>query len=184
MPELPDDHKLLSARLLDAGRRLLDSAGSGDLDEARICAAAGLPLGAIHASFGDWDGYRCALLATLIDEVRDRVARMTDNMPSGIERLKLALETYLEANVQRPALRRLLSELRFSERGVEVIRSRVAGFGVVVGVELRALGRPHPQATARLLTAAVTEIAQAEHEAGARVPALRRTLLRYLDQSA
>ncbi|MEC9362179.1 MAG: hypothetical protein VYC42_03055 [Pseudomonadota bacterium] len=174
----------LRQRLLSAGRSLLDAEDGGNFDPASVCAAAGAPPESLPRLFGDWDAYRCALLAAMIDEVRERVARITSNMPAGIERLKLALETYLEANVQRPPLRRLLSDLRFTRQGADLIRSRVAGFGIVLGVELRALGRPHPEATARLLTAAVTEIAQAEHEANARVPALRRTLLRYLDRSA
>jgi AcrR family transcriptional regulator len=173
----------LRERLLAAGRRLADTPGVSVIDEEAICAAASVAPEALRAGFGDLHGFRCALLSTLIDDTRDRVARVTSNMPAGVERLKLALETYLEANIQRPPLRELLSELRFTPAGVDIIRSRVAGFGVMMGVELRALGRPHPEATARLLTAAVTEIAQAEHEAGTRLPAMRGTLLRYLDQA-
>lgn len=184
MPAATPSGDPLHARLLAVGRRLVDTPGTTAIDEAAICAAAGMTPAALRDAFGDIETFRCALLASLIDDTRNRVARITSNMPAGIERLKLAIETYLEANVQRPALRGLLSELRFTRAGSDIIRSRVAGFGVMMGVELRALGRPHPEATARLLTAAVTEIAQAEHEAGGRLPAMRAALLRYLDQAS
>jgi AcrR family transcriptional regulator len=184
MPTATPSGGPLHTRLLAAGRRLADTPGVTVIDEAAVCAAAGMAPEALRDAFGDLETFRCALLASLIDDTRDRVARITNNMPAGIERLKLAIETYLEANMQRPALRELLSELRFTHAGSDIIRSRVAGFGVMMGVELRALGRPHPEATARLLTAAVTEIAQAEHEAGGRLTAMRAALLRYLDQAA
>jgi TetR/AcrR family transcriptional regulator, transcriptional repressor for nem operon len=183
MPIAPADSDELRRRLLTAGRRLVDTPGTPGLDETSVCAAADVTPEQLRQCFGGWQAYRCALLAALIDDTRARVARITSNMPAGIERLKLAVETYLETNVQRPLLRELLSELRFTDAGAELIRARVAGFGVMMGLELRALGRPHPEATARLLTAAVTEIAQAEHEAGCRLPAIRGTLLRYLDQA-
>ncbi len=183
MPAVPSEIAPVRERLLAAGRRLADTPGVKRIDESAVCAAAGLAPEALHEAYETAHHFRCALLAALIDDTRDRVARITSNMPAGVERLKLALETYLETNLQRPPLRELLSELRFTHEGAEIIRSRVAGFGVMMGLELRALERPHPEETARLLTAAVTEIAQAEHEAGTRLAAMRDTLLRYLDQA-
>ncbi|MES0874004.1 TetR/AcrR family transcriptional regulator [Sinimarinibacterium thermocellulolyticum] len=174
----------LRTLLLDAGRRLLDAGGAEDLTEAAVCAAAELPATTLRQAFDDWDDYRCALLNDLFDEVRDRVTRITDNMPPSVERLKLALETYFEANLGRPALRRLVLSLAFTPCGARLIQSRMTAFAVMMGIELRALHRPHPQASARLLTAAAAEIALAEHEAGAREPALRDTLFRYLERAA
>ena len=71
----------LRQHLLSAGRSLLDAEDGGNFDPDSVCAAAGAPPESLARLFGDWDAYRCALLAVMIDEVRERVARITSNMP-------------------------------------------------------------------------------------------------------
>lgn len=169
------------SRLLAAGRRLSDRLRRSELTAQVVCAEAGLPLERFDSIYPSINTYHCELLGLLIDDIRDAVTRITTNMGSGIPRLKLSLETYLEANASRPTLRELLMALRFDPDGIELIRKRVSGFRVMMELELRSARWPRPEITARLLTAAVTDIAQAEQEAGGRVPGLRETLFRYLD---
>lgn len=177
----PADTDDSRSRLLAAGRRLSDRVRLSELTAQAVCAEAALPLDRFASIYPSIEAYHCELLGRLIDDVRDAVARITTNMAGGIPRLKLSLETYLEANASRPTLRELLMALRFDPDGIELIRKRVSGFRVLMELELRSAQWPHPAATARLLTAAVTDIAQAEQEAGGRVPGLRETLFRYLD---
>lgn len=172
--------------LLAAGRRppaagLSDQVRRSELTAQAVCAGAGLPLARFESIYPSIERYHCELLGRLIDDVRDAVARITTHIVGGIPRLKLSLETSLEANASRPTLRELLMALRFEPGGIELIRNRVSGFRVMMELELRAAQWPRPAATARLLTAAVTDIAQAEQEAGGRLPGLRETLFRYLD---
>lgn len=177
----PNDASADRTALLAAGRRLSEQLRLAELSAEAVCAAAGLSVERFHALYPSLTAYHCELLGRLIDDVRDAVARITTNMPGGVARLKLALETYLEANVSRPTLRELLVTLRFDAAGIEVIRKRVSGFRVMMELELRTAQWPRPAATARLLTAAVTDIAQAEQEAGARQSGMRATLFHYLD---
>ncbi len=172
---------LLRACLLAAGRRVAGRTDRQRLTLAAICAEAGVSEKRFAALYPSLSAYQGELAAALIDDIRDTLTRVTANMPAGIARLKLAIETYLEANLAQPALRELLTALRFDPVGAAVIRRRVAGFIVMMELELRTAHWPQPSACARLLTAGVIEIAHAEHEADLRLPALRSTLFRYLD---
>jgi len=174
----PQDER---TRLLAAGQQLAADAAGEPLSVAAVCAHAGLPVERFAALYPSLHDYHCELVGQLFEEVRDNVARITTNMPASTARLKLALETYLEANISRPRLRELVAALRFAPRGAAVIRKQVSGFTVMIGLELRAVGWPRPEATARLLTAALVEAAQAEHESGMRAHGMRAAVYRYLD---
>ncbi|SFF51870.1 hypothetical protein SAMN04488120_106155 [Fontimonas thermophila] len=167
--------------VLTAGVRLSATLRLDALSVERVCAAAHLDPARFTALYPSPTAFRCELLGCLIDEVRDTVARITADMPSGIGRLKLALKTYLEAQATRPALRDLLVALRFEPAGIEVMRRGLFALRTMIEAELQTAQWPHPQASARLLTAAVIDIARAEQEAQTRRDDLRATLFDYLD---
>ncbi|WP_154662534.1 hypothetical protein [Solimonas flava] len=167
-------------RLLQAAHRLAGEGGAPP-DAARIAAAAGMPPSAVDAHFGGFDALQCELLALLYDEVRDLVAKLTLNMPAGRVRLQLAIDTYLQALLDRPALAALTRRLRFHPRGAAILRQRVTGFSLMFQLELKAMGWPFAPQTARLCTAALIETATAEAAAGRRLPELRAALLGYFD---
>ena len=77
---------------------------------------------------GDFDELLCELLAQLYDGLRDRVAKVTLNMPAGTARVKLVMETYLQAHLESRALQQLQSKMRTHPRGAAVIRQRHHGF--------------------------------------------------------
>jgi len=152
-----------------------------ELTPAFICKEAGQPASHFKKAWPERLSFERALLAELLDEVRDSVAKTTSGMPPGITRLKLAIETYLEANRARPTVRALALKLQTDPAGAAILRSRVAGFTLMMDIELQALAWPHPAAVARLFTAATLEIAHAEHEAGSVMPDMRATLFHYFD---
>lgn len=170
-------------QLSHAARRLIDAA-HGDINAMDIAAAAGLPVTSIAESYGDFDALLCALLGQMYDETRDLIARMTLNMPVGRSRLKLAIDAYLQALLERPGLRALANRLRFHPQGAAVIRQRIHGFNLMLQLELKTNGWQYPEASARLATAAIIEIGFAEAEAGQPLPELRETLLNYFDTGA
>lgn len=143
--------------------------------------AAGLPLSSIDTLWPDPRQFELDLLAALLDEVRDSVAKTTSGMNAGLPRLQLAIETYLEANLARPTVRKLALRLQAQAAGAAILRSRVAGFTLMMEMELKTLRWPHAAATARLFTAALLEIAYAEHETGHALPELRDHVFRYFE---
>ncbi len=143
--------------------------------------AAKLPADSLPALWPDPAQFEFDLLAALLDEVRDSVAKTTLGMKAGLPRLQLAIETYLEANLARPAVRKLALRLQARAAGAAILRSRVAGFTLMMEMELKTLKWPHAAATARLFTAALLEIAYAEHEAERALPELRDHVSRYFE---
>lgn len=170
-------------QLLQAARRLLD-AGRGEISAADVAAAASLPVTSIADTYGDFETMLCELLGQMYDETRELLTRMTLNMPVGRSRLKLSIDAYLQALLERPGLRTLANRLRFHPQGAAVIRQRVRGFNLMLQLELKNNGWRHPEASARLATAAIIEIGLAESAAGQPLPELRETLLNYFGAGA
>lgn len=170
-------------QLSQAARRLVETA-RGDIGAADVAATAGLPITSITETYGDFDALLCELLGQLQDETRDLVARMTLNMPVGRSRLKLAIDTYLQALLERPGVPALAHRLRLHPQGAAVIRQWIRGFNLMLQLELKTNGWQYPEASARLATAAIIDIGRAEAEAGHPLPELRQTLLNYFDTGA
>ncbi len=167
------------ARLLQAGRRLAGRSGAAHFDRTNICDEAGLPPETVDAAFGDYAQFECALLGALLDDVRDTVTRVTTNMAPGIPRLKLSIETYLESSLMQPAISAIARRRRNTQPGEAVLRARIAGFTLMMELELCAIQWPHPAETAQLFTQAVLDIAAAEAQAGKRQYGLREILFGY-----
>jgi AcrR family transcriptional regulator len=186
LPEMnaaPDDREGIAVRaaLVAAGLRVLAQIPPDALTAEAVADAAGVEPACFMQHFASMPDFLCATLAQLSDRVRDKVARIMTNMPPGLPRLQLAVETYLEASRHTPLLRSLSLHLRGDARYVEFLRRRVAGFSLMMELELRALRHPLPAETARLLTAAAMEVGAAEQSSGMRQPALRSTWLRYCE---
>ncbi|HEY0973412.1 MAG TPA: hypothetical protein VGE57_02845 [Solimonas sp.] len=177
----PADPESQRRALLAAASRLVRQKPAEPLTPTRLCQEAGVSEAAFATNWPEALAFERQLLVSLLDEVRDSVAKTTLGMAPGLARLKLAVEAYLDANRARPAVRALALKLQADADGAATLRSRVAGFTLMMEMELQAMQWPHPAATARLFTAAVLETAYAEHEAGAKVPALRDCVFRYFD---
>ncbi len=172
------ERRALLAAAIELARQLPLAA----LTTTRICQSAGVAASQFAGVWPDPAAFEHELLAALLDEVRDSVAKSTLGMPAGLPRLKLAIEAYLNANGARPTVRALAYKLQAGPAGAAILRSRVAGFTLMMEMELQALHWPRPAAVARLFTAAILEIAYAEHEAGSALPELRETVFHYFDR--
>ena len=104
-------------------------------------------------------------------------------MPAGPARVKLVMETYLQAHLESRALQQLLGKMRTHPHGAALIRQRHHGFTLLLQVELNDIRWPRAAATARLLASGLAETASAEAEAGHRLQELRTVLLSYLDRA-
>lgn len=186
MNAAPDDREDIAVRaaLIAAGLRVLADTPPERITSDHLAQIAGIAPAEFARHFASVADFLCAVLAQLSDRVRDKVARIMTNMPPGLPRLQLAVETYLEASRHTPLLRSLSLHLRSHPQYVEFLRRRVAGFSLMMELELRTLKHPLPAETARLLTAAAMEVGAAEQLAGTRQPTLRATWLRYCETAA
>ncbi len=189
LPEMnasSDDRQEIAVRsaLIAAGLRVLATIPPGKLTSDAVVLEAGIDSASFAHHFDSTSDLLCAALALLSDRVRDKVTRIMTNMPPGLPRLQVAVETYLEASRNNSLLRTLSLHLRSDPHYVEFLRSRVAGFSLMMELELRTLKHPFPADTARLLTAAAMEVGATETLAGQRQPALRDAWLRYCETVA
>jgi AcrR family transcriptional regulator len=178
----PSKRPALRERLLAAGRRLAERGGIEGLGAEAVAREAGLKGGTFARQFPTHSLFLGELMEGFADEVRGTVAKLTLNMAPGLPRMKLAIDSYLAANVQRPALRELVITLRADPAGAEAIRRRILAFMMMMELELKSIKWPRAAAAARLITAAVIEISMAEYEARAPLPEFRSTLYTYLER--
>ena len=169
--------------LLYAGARLLERGlPSTDLTVSSLSQEARVDPGAYYLHFSGPESYHVSLLQQMLDEVRVQVTHSMSEGPPGRERARRAISTYLDASLNRPGLRSLLAELRFSEGARELLRARTRGYTTLLRLELEALQWPLPAATAHLFIAMTQEVVIAESEAGRALPDLREVLFGYLDR--
>ncbi|HEY1077479.1 MAG TPA: hypothetical protein VGE51_12375 [Fontimonas sp.] len=182
MAEPPDPSAVARQQLLATGRRLAAThRRRAELTRAVVCAQAGVTPEAFAALYGSDEAFHCDLLAALLDDLRDTVTRATAGMPPGIPRLKMAVETYLEAQARQPTLCELRDSLHVCSDGAQALARHRSGFGMMVALELKASDWPEHQAAGPLLAAAIAEVARAERQDTQPMPGLRETLYRYLD---
>ena len=186
MNAAPADAEGIAARaaLIEAGLRLLARHSPAAITPESVCAETGLDPAGFAQQFPTIEALHCAMLGRLSDGVRDKLSRVMTNMPPGLPRLQVAVETYLESSFANTALRTLSVHLRNDPGYAEFLRSRVTGLSLMMTLELRSLGHPQAAETARLLTAAALEVGASEQTAGRRLPALRASWLRYCQTAA
>lgn len=169
--------------LLGAGDRLVSRPGGlGSMTVAGLVREAGVSEQCFIDSFGDMSAYRRALLTHLMDVVRAEVLSAAAAVPNrpGFERMWHSVESFLDANLRHPAMRKIAWELRTDSTMIELLRRRMGGYAMVLKVELDAIGRPNAAAAARLSVSMVVEAAVAENEIGHAQPEMRRALYAFL----
>lgn len=167
-------------RLRSAGLRLCRHCRFQEIDEARLCAEAQASPSEFKAAFGDMLGYINALQQDFMDELRDRILKVTTGTASGIPRLQLASESYLAGCLQHRPLRAWLIEARNLPEVAANLRRQNQIYWIVMGAELKTLGWADPQAAARLFLAMLNEASVLEHRAGQALPAVREALWDFL----
>jgi TetR/AcrR family transcriptional regulator, transcriptional repressor for nem operon len=164
--------------LLAAGVEVVESDGIAGLSVNRVVAVAGVAKGTFYVHFGDRDAFVDALHARFYEQVGAAVDEAVEGVEPGPERLRLGLETYLDACLSSRAVKALLVEARADGTLTEPMAARSARFAGSVAPSLRAMGWKDPALVARLLLVATSEAAIAELEAGRKLPAARRALMR------
>ncbi len=172
-------------RLLAAGPSLCEQYSFQELSEARICAAANVSAAAFQAAFGGSIlTYVNALQQQFMDGLRDRILKVTTGTSTGMTRLQLACEAYLAGCLEARPLRAWLIEARALPEVAAGLRRQNQVYWAVMGLELKSLGWPHPEAAARLFLAMINEASVVEHRAGQPVAAVRDALWDFLQRGS
>jgi TetR/AcrR family transcriptional regulator, transcriptional repressor for nem operon len=171
-------------RLLDAGVSVAESHGLTGLSVNRVVAEAGVAKGTFYVHFTDRSAFVDALHERFHAHVIDAVARATEGLPDGSERIVRGAEAYLDVCLEDRAVKALAVEARSDPALTASMSARHERFAAAAVPSFRAMGWRDAPTAAQLFAAMTSEIALRELEAGRRLGATRRTLRRFLSGSA
>lgn len=168
-------------RWLQAGLKLSKSSEIRVLTEVTLCAEAGLQESGLRRHFVDFRHFLIQLQQHFLDLLRASVNQATRSLEPGHQRLKAGAEAYLDQWLEHPGLRHWFGQARKdAAEFAEGLRSQNQAFSLVLSTEFHAMSWPHPLAGARLFTAALQEVARAEHASGQKLPAMRDEIWEYI----
>lgn len=167
--------------LLDAGRRLLadDRGGTtiGTLSVNAVVAEAGMSKGAFFQHFPARRDYVLELHRSYHDELTARILAATAGLPPGGERLAAGMTTYLDACLETRSTKTMLFDARADADLAPEVARRNAQLAEVAAADVAALGWTDADSIARLVVAAVAEVALVEAATGRRHRRLRDAAL-------
>jgi TetR/AcrR family transcriptional repressor of nem operon len=167
-------------RLLDAGVAVAERHGLSGLSVNRVVAKAGVAKGTFYVHFADRTAFVDALHERFHARVIDAVARATEGVPAGAERIVCGTEAYLDVCLKDQAVKALALEARTDPALTASMSTRHERFAAAAVPSFRAMGWRDASTAAQLFAAMASEIAVRELEAGRRLPAARRSLRRFL----
>lgn len=170
--------------LLDAGEALAETDGFAGMTISRITAAAGVAKGTFYLHFDDRDAYVRALHERYYQRIAAAIAEARDAAGPGLQAAFASIETYLDACLRNRAVRVLLLEARNSGVLAAAVEERRRAFVADAEPVLAQLGFVHPEASARLLLAMVSELSLGEMETGRADTEAREALRAYLAGAA
>ena len=166
--------------LLDAGAALAEEHGLAGVSVNMVVAQAGVAKGTFYVHFKDRAAFVDAMHARFHARVQVAVDQAVAGLPPGARRLFRAAEAYLDVSLANRGVKALSLEARSDptvQGSMADRRDRLAAAGVA---DLRAMGWDDAEAAAQLLAAMTREISVLEFDAGRRLPASRRALMRFL----
>ncbi len=172
--------------LLDAGMRLIADTTDrslGSLSVNAIVAAAGMSKGAFFQHFPTRAQYVAELHRTFHEEVTSRVDAAIRDLSPGLERLRRGIGTYLDACLELRTTKAFLFQARADVQLSQHVASRNAQFAERATADLETLEWADAPSVARLIVAAVAEIALVESESGRADYQLRRAVLALVSDS-
>ncbi|HUO69940.1 MAG TPA: helix-turn-helix domain-containing protein [Solirubrobacteraceae bacterium] len=178
-PKLAPAHHTREA-LLDAGVVVAEQHGLAGLSVNRVVAHAGVAKGTFYVHFADRAAFVDALHERFHARVHEAVARATEGMPLGPERIVRGSEAYLDVCLANRGVKALALEARSNPALLKSMAARHDRFAASAVPDLKAIGWPDPAAAAQLLAAMTAEISVREFDAGRRLPASRRALRHFL----
>lgn len=175
----PDAHRTRDA-LLGAGVAVAERDGLAGMSVNRVVAEAGVAKGTFYVHFSDRDAFVDALHERFYARVDAAVAAATGNAAPGRERLLRGATAYLDACLADRGVKALLLEARAEGAIPGRAATREERFAQLSAPGFAAMGWRDAGVAARLFVRMISEGALLELEAGRRLPAVRRSLARFL----
>ncbi len=182
MPAVTPTGQRTRSALLDAGVRVAEQHGLAGLSVNRVVAEANVAKGTFYVHFTDRSAFVDAMHERFHSAMRAKVADVTDALEPGAELLQKACSVYLDACLANRAVKALTTEARADPAPSSSMAQRSAGLGAAAEPSLKALGWKDAKVAARLYQAMVSEAALMELEAGRRLPAVRRSLVQWVER--
>ncbi len=167
--------------LLDAGVAVAERDGLAGMSVNNVTAEAGVAKGTFYVHFADREAFVDALHERFYARVGQLVGAATDGLPAGRERLLRATRAYLDACLADRAVKALLLEAR-AQGALSAATSREELFAAAAEPSFRAIGWGDVRVAARLFVRMTSEGALLELQAARRLPAVRRSLARFLGE--
>ncbi len=166
--------------LLDAGVHVAENHGLAGLSVNRVVAEAGVAKGTFYVHFDNREAFVDAVHARFHARVQSAVARATNGVPPGAERIVRGAEAYLDTCLEDRAVKALALEARSNPDLAASMAVRHERFASSAIPSFKAMNWPEATAASQLLAAMTAEIAIRELDAGRRLPSARRSLRRFL----
>jgi AcrR family transcriptional regulator len=170
--------------LLQAGADVAERAGVGSLTIAEVTRTAGLAKGTFYLYFPDREAFIDALHQRFYARVTEEVLHAVDGMEAGVERVVAANLAYLDVCLANMGAKALVLETRNQPNLTETMEDRQQLFAKLAAGDLRAIGVPSPDVTARMIVAMTSEASLIELRAGRKMPAARRALRGFIESLA
>ena len=161
--------------LIDAGFALASTESLNRITVDAIVSKAGFAKGTFYVHFADRAAFLLALHVQFHEHLRDCIQQVIATLPPGAERLRKGVEVYLDECLKERALKALLLDARSEAPLTEAVQQRNREFATLASVDFQVLGWPDANASARLFTVLVAEVALVELETG-RNEAMRQAL--------
>jgi AcrR family transcriptional regulator len=161
--------------LIEAGFALASTESLNHITVDAIVKQAGVAKGTFYVHFADRAAFLLALHVHFHEQLLSSILQAMATLPPGAERLRKGVEVYLDACLKERALKALLLEARSQAPLTEAVQQRSREFVTLTSVDFQVLGWPDANASARLFTALVAEVALVELETG-RNEAMRQAL--------
>lgn len=176
MPTRAETAARTRTALVDAGLRLAERIGLGELSVNLIVAEAGVSKGTFFHHFPDRAHYLLALHKGFHDRIDAELNAVMENLAPGRDRLLAGARAYLDCCLRDRGVRALLLEARAERAITDQIRVRNAAFAQILAEDFAAMGRKHPVESARLWIGLVVEAALLELDEPGASPAIRAAL--------
>ena len=180
---MPAAHRTRDA-LLDAGVAVAERDGLAGMSVNRVVAEAGVAKGTFYVHFADREAFVDALHERFYGRVDEAVAAATRDAAPGPERLLSGAVAYLDTCLADRGVKALLLEARGDGAGSGRAAEREERFMQLSAPGFAAMGWRDAKVAARLFVRMISEGALLELEAGRRLPAVRRTLARFVGDSS
>ena len=166
--------------LLDAGEVVAEEFGLAGMSVNRVVANAGVAKGTFYVHFDDRRSFVDALHARFHERVDAATIGAIAGLEPGAELIARSAEAYLDVSLANRAVKALALEARSDPAFTEAMLRRQRRTAVAAIPSFKQMDWPDAEAAARLFLAMTSEVAVQEMQAGRRVPAARRALLRFL----